>query len=207
MTDKPITIALPKGRIMDQVKDFFAECGYPFSFEDRKLTARDETGEFEFLAVKNSDLPTYITHGIAGLGICGTDVIYESGHRFYELLSFPFGKTKMCLAAKKGTPKPPENRKITIATKFTRFAREYYHSISTPVEIIKLNGSVELAPLLGLTDYIVDLVETGDTIKANNLQVLDTLEEISVKMIANPAYYKIRYREINKLVSILGKEV
>lgn len=203
MVNTPITIALPKGRLLDQVQELFTERGFPFSFKDRKLIASDPENRFEFLAVKNSDLPTYITHGIAGIGVCGSDVIYESGFHFYELLSFPFGGTKMCLAAKKETPLPPEGKKITIATKFTKFAREYYHSIATPVEIIKLNGSVELAPVLGLTDYIVDLVETGSTLKANNLEVLQTLENIEVKLIANPAYYKIHYREINKLIDIL----
>ena len=203
MTSKAITIALPKGRLLDRVQELFSEKGYPFSFKDRKLVVSDPEGEFEFLAVKNTDLPTYITHGIAGIGVCGTDVIYESGHTFYELMGFPFGGTKMCLAAKKGTPLPPEGAKITVATKFTRFTRDYYHSIATPVEIIKLNGSVELAPVLGLTKYIVDIVETGSTLKANNLEVLQALGETSVKMIANPAYYKIHYRKINKLVEIL----
>ncbi|MBN1648354.1 MAG: ATP phosphoribosyltransferase [Spirochaetales bacterium] len=203
MTDKPITIALPKGRLLDLVQELFSKKGHPFSFDDRKLVTTDPAGEFEFLAVRNTDLPTYITHGIAGLGICGTDVIFESGYSFYELMTLPFGGTKMCLAAKQGTGLPPEGTKITVATKFTRFTRDYYHSIATPVEIIKLNGSVELGPLLGLADYIVDIVETGSTLKANNLQVLETLGETSVKMIANPAYYKIHYRKINKLVEIL----
>lgn len=206
MNNLPITIALPKGRLLDQVQDLFERKGYPFSFGRRKLIAQDESGGFEFLAVKNSDLPTYITHGIAGIGICGSDVIYESGYQFYELMTLPFGATEMCLAAKTGTKKPPSGKKIKVATKFTKFTRDYYHSIATPVEIIKLNGSVELAPVLGLTEYIVDLVETGSTLKANDLQILDTLENIEVKVIANPAYYKIHYRKINKLVDILKED-
>lgn len=198
---EPLTLALPKGRLFDQVQEHFASRGIPFSFGKRKLVAEDEKGRLRIMLVKNSDLPTYVHHGIAGLGICGDDVVYETGLPFLKLLPFSFGGTKICLAGhQEGPGEPTPGRPITVATKFTGFTRDYYHQRGTPVKIIKLNGSVELAPLLGLAPYIVDLVETGNTLKANNLEVIKALKEIKVHLIANPAYYKLNFERINALM-------
>ncbi len=202
----PLTLALPKGRLFDQVQEHFASRGLVFDFNDRKLTALDTSGRLKIILVKNADLPTYVHHGIAGLGICGDDVVFESGHEFTHLLALGFGHTRMALAALKGsatTAQPLGG--VTIATKFTRFTREYFHALGVPVKIIRLDGSVELAPVLGLAPYIVDLVETGSTLKANGLEVLETLKEIGVNLFANPAYYKLRYQEIGALVDTLRK--
>lgn len=198
-----ITVALPKGRLEKLVRQLFADHGIHFEFEDRKLTATSNDKKFRFFLVKNSDLPTYVRHGIAGIGICGEDVIYESGTTFTKVMKLDCGNTRMCLAGKIGTPKPQPGQKLKVASKFTHFAADYYNSIGTPIEIIKLNGSVELAPVLGLTDYIVDLVETGSTLVANQLEIIDVLKEINVYMIVNPSYYKMRYKEIDALVSLL----
>ncbi len=198
-TNTQLTVALPKGRLQKQVQDLFKRKGIHFGFEDRKLVADDEAGELRFFLVKNSDLPTYVSHGIAGLGFCGEDVLYEHGGDFFKLTEFPFGGTTMCLAGKKGGSFEQVGGKITVATKFTKFARDYFHDEGIPVEVIKLNGSVELAPVLGLAPYIVDLVETGTTLKANDLEVYEKLADIKVYMIANPAYYKLYYKEINEL--------
>ena len=141
-----------------------------------------------------------MNHGIAGLGVCGSDVIYESGYDFYKLHTFAYGGTKMCLAGLKGAHNSGNDAALKISTKFTRFTRDYYHQKNTPVEVIKLNGSVELGPVLGLSPYIVDLVETGNTLKANNLEVINELEDIKVHLIVNPAYYKLNYKRINKFV-------
>lgn len=206
MKDLPLTIALPKGRLQKQVQKLFAEKGIDFDFEDRKLVAYDKEKQFKFILVKNSDLPVYLKHGIAGIGVCGSDVIYESGEDFYKLLKFSFGGTTMCLAGLKGCDDSCDDRKLTIATKFTRFTEDYYGELGIPVEIIKLNGSVELAPVLGLAPYIVDLVETGSTIEANNLEVFKKLQDISVYLLANPAYFKMHYKKIEKLVKILSEE-
>lgn len=204
MLDKDtLTIALPKGRLQKQVAKLFEEKGIPFTFEDRKLTAYSKDMKFKFFLVKNSDLPTYVNHGIAGIGFCGDDVLYESGYEFNKVAKMDFGSTQMCLAGIKGDKAPPAGQKIKVSTKFTKFAADHYNKNSTPIEIVKLNGSVELAPILGLTPYIVDLVETGTTLKANNLEVLEVLKEIKVYMVANPAYYKINFKKIDQLVDLL----
>jgi ATP phosphoribosyltransferase len=202
----PLTLALPKGRLFEQVQEHFAEHGLTFRFEKRKLVAHEESGLLDIFLVKNSDLPTYVHHGIAGLGISGEDVLYESALPFFKLTRFDFGGTKMCLAAKKGQEDEELGRTLTIATKFPRFTRSFFHERNVPVQIIKLNGSVELAPILGLAPYIVDLVETGNTLRANDLEVLETLGEIGVYLIANPSYYKLRYRAVRKLLRKLGTD-
>jgi len=202
----PLTLALPKGRLFDQAREFFAERNLTFKFEKRKLIAHDETSLLKIFLVKNADLPTYVNHGIAGLGICGGDVLYEAGIRFFKLMKFEFGKTSMCLAARKGYERPDSIRSVNVATKFPRFARDYFYSKGVPIQLIKLNGSVELAPILGLAPYIVDLVETGSTLKAHNLEVIDTLVDIDVHLIANPSYYKLNYRRINRFLELLREK-
>lgn len=203
---EPLSLALPKGRLMEDVSKFFEQKGLNFSFDNRKLVSYDKSGSLKIFLVKNSDLPTYVNHGIAGLGICGSDVLYESGYNFFNLMTFEFGGTSMCIAGKKGHKRTSDERKLSVATKFTKFTSDYFHKQGIPVEIIKLNGSVELAPVLGLTPYIVDLVETGNTLKANNLEVLEKLEDIKVHLVANPAYYKLHYKAIKKIVSILKEK-
>ena len=202
---KAVSLAVPKGRLLDKVTDLFGKNGIRIDLQDRKLTATDTDKTIKVILVKNSDLQTYVNFGIAGLGICGDDVIYESAYHFYRLHSFSFGGTSMCLAGKKDAMKTRESVGMTIATKYPRFATDYYHSQGIPVRIIKLNGSVELAPVLGLAPFIVDLVETGETLKANNLEVLKKLKKIGVHLIANPAYYKLHYKKINDIVDILKR--
>lgn len=203
----PLTIALPKGRLLDRFNEHLASRGISISFEDRKLIAEDSRHRLRGFLVKNTDLPVYVHHGIAGLGVCGEDVLYESGYDFFRLVRFSFGGTRMCLAARRGMEPLSEAgpSRLAVATKFTRFTRDYFQARGIPVEIIKLNGSVELAPLLGLAPYIVDLVETGSTIQANNLTIVEELEKIGVYLIANPAYYKFHYKRVDKLVSLLDE--
>ncbi|WP_028974106.1 ATP phosphoribosyltransferase [Spirochaeta cellobiosiphila] len=202
---EPLTLALPKGRLFDQTQEYFAKAGIHFSFEKRKLVAWDQERTLKIMLVKNGDLPTYVHHGIAGLGVCGDDVIYESGLQFNKLRTLPFGSTKICLAGKKDSPMDETKGSLTLATKFTKFTTDYFHKLGIPVKIIKLNGSVELAPILGLAPYIVDLVETGGTLKANHLEVIKKLADIEVYFIANPAYYKLRYKQINTLLQTIAK--
>ena len=198
--NSPLTLALPKGRLTDQVLERMETVGLKVEFEKRKLVAYDADGRIKIFLVKNADLPVYVNNGIAGLGVCGEDVLYEHGYPFVKLHTFDFGSTAMCLAGKKGARFRLNNGMIKVASKFTRFSRDYFHERGIPVEVIKLNGSVELAPVLGLTPYIVDLVETGNTLKANNLEVLEKLAEIRVHLIANPAYFKLRFQEIREFV-------
>ncbi len=204
--DFPLTLALPKGRLFDEVGEYFAARGIEFRFEKRKLVAHDTQGFLKIFLVKNSDLPTYVGHGIAGLGISGEDVLYESDFPFFRLHYFDFGATTMCLAGRKDYTPEEIERGLKIATKFPRFARDFFHSRGIPVELVKLNGSVELAPLLGLCPYIVDLVETGNTLRANNLEVFEELKRIGVYLIANPSYYKLHYRGINRFLSLIERE-
>ncbi|MFP4364460.1 MAG: ATP phosphoribosyltransferase [Spirochaetia bacterium] len=200
MSNTKLTIALPKGRLMEKIQEKFKALGYGFSFEKRKLVTTDKSGKLDIMLVKNSDMPVYINHGIAGIGICGDDVLYESEASFYRLLTLPFGGTKMCLA---GDPEAADftgQNHLPVATKFPKFTRDYFHNLGFSVQTIKLNGSVELAPVLGLTPYIVDLVETGSTLKAHNLKVFQELKQIQVHLIVNPAYYKINYHAIDEFV-------
>lgn len=197
-----MTIALPKGRLFDKSNDLFAKAGHRFTVGERRLVAVDEAKQYKAILVKNSDLPTYVQHGIAGLGICGSDVIYESGYEFIELLTLPFGSTRICLAGLKES-NSYQNGRLRVATKFTRFTRDFFHHQGIPVDIIQLNGSVELAPVLGLTPYIVDLVETGTTLEAHNLEIKEVLGETHVVLFANPAHYKYHFKEIDHLVDRL----
>ena len=199
----PLTLALPKGRLMDQIQQWLLQAGFAIDLEDRQLVAEDSQGEIRVLLVKNADLPVYVHHGIAGLGICGDDLLYEANLPLYRLMELPFGSTRLCLAAREGCQLSNQGR-LRVASKFTRFTRDYFHERNMPVDIIRLNGSVELAAVLGLTPYIVDLVETGETLKANKLTVLEELRKIKVHLIANPAYYKYHYKIIRNFMKRQG---
>lgn len=200
-----LSLALPKGRLTEQVQEHLEKRGVSIQFDKRKLVAYDREQRIKVLLVKNSDLTTYVHHGIAGLGVCGDDVLIESGHNLVKLHQFTFGGTRMCLAARQGTA-APKGGSITIATSYVEFVRQYFQEQDQSVKIIRLNGSVELAPILGLAPYIVDLVETGGTLKANNLEVVQELAPIRVHLVANPGYYKLHYREIDRLVSLISSD-
>jgi ATP phosphoribosyltransferase len=211
MSENLISIAIPKGRLQKKTEALFHASKMPFEFTSRELTAENPEAGIRAILVKNSDLVTYVSHGIAGIGIGGDDLLQESDARFFKLLPLPFGSTKMCLAAKaEGNAERQfhhDGGHITVATKFTEFTRNHFHGRGIPVQIIKLNGSVELAPLLGLAPYIVDLVETGDTLRENNLVVLEELATTRVHLVANRAYYKIHYRAINRMVENLKRGI
>lgn len=201
-----LTIALPKGRLLTRIIACFEEAGIQVAFAERELVCLDEKNKLKFLLVKNNDLTTYVHHGIAGLGICGEDRIIESGYRFYKLHEFPFGATRLCLAGCRSAEGDKEEPRLKVATKFPRFTQTFFLKRGIPVEMIKLEGSVELAPVLGLAPYIVDLVETGSTLKAHGLEILEELADIKVVLISNPAYYKLAYQDIDHLVHKLGKQ-
>ncbi|MFP4429659.1 MAG: ATP phosphoribosyltransferase [Spirochaetota bacterium] len=196
----PLSIALPKGRLLDSITEAFRNVSIDVSFDNRKLVSEDTSQGLEFFLVKNSDLPVYVNFGIAGLGICGEDVLYESSFPLVRLATFPFGSTRMCLAHRADHDPSADVGTLSVATKFIRFARDYFHRLGIPVQVIRLNGSVELAPVLGLCPYIVDLVETGSTLKANNLVVAKELAVMQVHLVANPAYYKFHYKRVNDFV-------
>ena len=184
-----LTIALPKGRIAEETLDKFEKAfGEKFVFENRKLIL--EKAGFRFLNVRNQDVPTYVMHGAADLGVVGQDVLEEKEYDLIRLLNLNIGKCKVAFGLRKGEELDMSKSKITVATKHEKIAKKYFEEKAMAVEIIKLYGSIELAPLVGLSDCIVDIVETGETMKQNGLEVGPTIMESSAHLIANKnAFY------------------
>ena len=179
-----LTIALPKGRIADETLDRFEKAfGEKFVFEDRKLIL--EKSGFKFLNVRNQDVPTYVMHGAADLGVVGLDVLEEKEYDLIKLLDLKLGRCKVAFGLRAGEKLNFDKSKITIATKHEKIAKKYFEQKAMAVEIIKLYGSIELAPLVGLCDCIVDIVETGETMKQNGLEVGPTIMETTAHLIAN----------------------
>ena len=208
MAEPSLSIALPKSdRLLAAILKRFAAADHELSFAPRELIAEDRSGRLRAILVRNHDLPIYVDHGIAGLGICGSDVIGEAEGRFLRLHRFDFQGGMFCLAARRGATLErivSDGRELTIATSYPRFARGYFSRQGIPTEIIRLTGSVELAPVLGLAPCIVDIVETGATLAAHGLEVIERMEPTAVYLIANPAYYKLRFRAVDRLVSRLA---
>ena len=179
-----LTIALPKGRIADETLDRFEKAfGEKFVFEDRKLIL--EKSGFKFLNVRNQDVPTYVMHGAADLGVVGLDVLEEKEYDLIKLLDLKLGRCKVAFGLRAGEKLNFDKSKITIATKHEKIAKKYFEQKAMAVEIIKLYGSIELAPLVGLCDCFVDIVETGETMKQNGLEVGPTIMETTAHLIAN----------------------
>ena len=199
-----LNVALPKGRLGDKVYDLLAGVGYgcPENYNDtRKLVVENPAAGIRYFLVKPSDVAIYVEHGAADIGIVGKDILQESGADVYELLDTGLGKCRMCVAGPKDFTDDP-SRTLRVATKFVNIAKAYYAAQGRDIDIIKLNGSIELAPILGLSDVIVDIVETGTTLKENNLKVITEFMPISARFISNRASYQFKRREIDTL---LGK--
>ena len=202
---KMLSVALPKGRLGDKVYDLLSGVGYgcPENYnETRKLVVENPAAGIRYFLVKPSDVAIYVEHGAADIGIVGKDILVESGADVYELLDTGLGKCRMCVAGPKGFEDDPAST-LRVATKFVNIAKNYYAACGRDIDIIKLNGSIELAPILGLSDVIVDIVETGTTLKENNLQVLTEFMPISARFIANRASYQFKRREIDTLLKKL----
>ena len=193
-----INIALPKGRLGEKVYGMFEKAGYacPSIREDnRKLTFENPETGVRYFWVKPSDVAIYVERGAADIGVAGKDILLEYSPDVYELLDLNVGKCRMCVAGPQDFRDDP-SQTLRVATKFAHIARRYYASQSRQIDIIKLNGSIELAPILGLSDVIVDIVETGKTLLENGLAPLETIVPISARLIANKANYKFKYNEI-----------
>ena len=202
-----LNIALPKGRLGDKVYELFASIGYDCSeiySDNRKLVFENEENGVRYLLVKPSDVAIYIAHGAADIGVVGKDILEEGDFDIYELLDLGLGKCNMCVAAPNDYVEDFD-RPLRVATKFVNIAKNYYISINREIEIIKLNGSIEIAPLLGLTDVIVDIVESGKTLKENNLRVYEKIMPISARLIANKSSYKFKGKDIDILMEKLKK--
>ncbi len=179
-----LTIALPKGRIADETLDIFEKTfDTKFEFEDRKLIL--ETGGFRFLLVRNQDVPTYVLNQAADLGVVGLDVLKEKEMDLVKLMDLGIGKCRVCIGMREEDELDLNRPEIVVATKMENIAREYFASKAMAVKIIKLYGSIELAPIVGLCDAIVDIVETGATMKQNGLKVVEDIMESSAHLIAN----------------------
>ncbi len=204
-----LNIALPKGRLGDKVYELFASIGYDCSeiySDNRKLVFENEENGVRYLLVKPSDVAIYIAHGAADIGVVGKDILEEGDFDIYELLDLGLGKCNMCVAAPNDYVEDFD-RPLRVATKFVNIAKNYYISLNREIEIIKLNGSIEIAPLLGLTDVIVDIVESGKTLKENNLRVYEQIMPISARLIANKSSYKFKGADIDRLMQRLEKEL
>ena len=204
-----INIALPKGRLGEKVYAMFEMAGYEcpaIKENNRKLIFENEELGIRYFWVKPSDVSIYVERGAADIGVCGKDILLEYSPDVYELLDLNMGKCRMAVAAKRDFF-DDKQKTLKVATKFPNIATNYYNSISRDIDIIKLNGSIEIAPILSLSDVIVDIVETGTTLKENNLEVFDTIVPISARLIANKASFKFKTYAIEKIVEKIGAQV
>lgn len=204
---KPLRIALTKGRLEKDTVALFETIGFDCEAvknKGRKLIL--PVGEhLEVVLAKAADVITYVEHGVCDLGVVGKDTIMEYGTSFYEVLDLGFGRCRFALAAPKGSDFFSGYASKTIATKYPNVARNYFESKAMDIRFIKIEGSVELAPLLGLSDAIVDIVETGSTLRENGLEVVETVCDISARLIVNTASLKLRKAEIEELVAQMEK--
>ncbi|MDD6528013.1 MAG: ATP phosphoribosyltransferase [Oscillospiraceae bacterium] len=204
-----INIALPKGRLGEKVYAMFEKAGYEcpsIKENNRKLIFENEEKGVRYFWVKPSDVAIYVERGAADIGVAGKDILCEYEPDIYELLDLNMGKCRMCVAGKKDFYDDAD-RTLKVATKFVNIASKYYASISRDIDIIKLNGSIEIAPILGLSDVIVDIVETGTTLKENDLGVLETIMPISARLISNKVSFKFKTDEIERIAESLREQV
>ena len=206
---KMLNIALPKGRLGEKVYAMFEKAGFEcpsIRENNRKLIFENEACGVRYFWVKPSDVAIYVERGAADIGVAGKDILLEYGPDVYELLDLDIGKCRMAVAAKADFRDDPE-RTLRVATKFSNIARNFYAAQSRDIDIIHLNGSIEIAPILDLSDVIVDIVETGTTLKENNLVVIDTIVPISARLIANKASYQFRTAQIGKIMREMAAQM
>lgn len=199
---KMLNIALPKGRLGEKVYDMFEKAGFAcpsIKESSRKLIFENAEAGVRYFWVKPSDVAIYVERGAADIGVCGKDILLEYSPDVYELYDLDIGKCRMAVAAKNDFADDPA-RTLKVATKFANIAKNYYDSLGRDIDIIHLNGSIEIAPILGLSDVIVDIVETGTTLKENDLSVVETIVPISARLIANKASFKFKSEQIEKIV-------
>ena len=204
-----LNVALPKGRLGEKVYNLFEKAGFecPLIHENnRKLIFENPEKAVRYFWVKPSDVAIYVERGAADIGVAGKDILLEYEPEVYELLDLNLGKCRMAVAARSDFRDDPR-RTLKVATKFGNIARQYYASRGRDIDIIHLNGSIELAPILGLSDVIVDIVETGTTLKENHLEVVETIVPISARLIANKAGFKFKSEAIEKIVKSIANQL
>ena len=203
-----INIALPKGRLGEKVYAMFEKAGFPCPSileNNRKLIFENPEKGVRYFWVKPSDVAIYVERGAADIGVAGKDILLEYQPDIYELFDLNIGKCRMAVAGKKDF-RDDTQRTLRVATKFSNIAANYYLSKGRDIDIIHLNGSIELAPILGLSDVIVDIVETGTTLKENDLEVMETIVPISARLIANKASYQFKAAQIDAIVTSLAAQ-
>lgn len=207
--DNMINIALPKGRLGEKVYAMFEKAGFEcpsIKENNRKLIFENKENGVRYFWVKPSDVAIYVEHGVADIGVAGKDILLEYEPEVYELLDLNIGKCRMAVAAPVDFYDNTENT-LRVATKFSNIARNYYTSQGRDIDIIHLNGSIEIAPILGLSDVIVDIVETGTTLKENKLEVIESIVPISARLISNKSSFKFKNDAIMKIVKQMTVEV
>ncbi len=204
-----INIALPKGRLGERVYDIFERAGYEcpsIKENSRKLIFENPERGVRYFWVKPSDVSIYVERGAADIGVAGKDILTEYSPEIYELLDLGLGKCRMAVAAKRDF-RDDCQKTLKVATKFVNVAKRHYASKCRDIDIIKLNGSIEIAPILGLSDVIVDIVETGTTLRENDLEVIENIFEISARLIANKASFKFKTEAIEKIAEDIRAQI
>jgi ATP phosphoribosyltransferase len=199
-----LTIALAKGRMQESAVALLARAGIRLSEEavnSRRLALMDETGQYRFIFVKPADVPVYVEHGIADCGVVGRDVLLESEADLLLPLDLGIARCRIVVAAADPEAMTKVQGMIRVATKYSQIASAHFGARGIPVEIIQLSGSVELAPALGLADVIVDLVETGETLRENGLKVVEEIAESSGRLVVNRASYQLKAEEVSRLLN------
>ena len=208
-----LTFALGKGRLANQTLELFEKIGITCEEmkdkNSRKLIFTNEELKLRFFLAKGPDVPTYVEYGAADIGVVGKDTILEEGRKVYEVLDLGYGKCKMCVCGyKDAEPLLHHHELIRVATKYPNIAKDYfYNKKHQTVEIIKLNGSIELAPIVGLSEVIVDIVETGSTLRENGLEVLEEVCPLSARMIVNPVSMRMESERIKNLLMKLRTQI
>lgn len=204
-----LTVALTKGRLAQKTLDMFEQIGITCEEmrdkDTRKLIFVNEDLKLRFFLAKGPDVPTYVEYGAADIGVTGKDIILEEGRKLYEVMDLGFGKCRMCVCGPESTRELLQNNQlIRVATKYPNIAKDYfYNKKHQTVEIIKLNGSIELAPIVGLAEVICDIVETGSTLRENGLEVLEEVCPLSARMVVNQVSMKMEHERITKLITDL----
>ena len=208
--NRPIRIALTKGRLEKDTVALLEKIGYDCTAvreKGRKLILPVPDGNMEVVLAKANDVITYVEHGVCDMGVVGKDTIMEMQGTFFELVDLGFGRCRFALAAKKGSAFYGGFKVKTVATKYPTITRNYFESKGMDVDIVKIEGSVELAPLLELADGIVDIVETGTTLKENGLEVIEDIVPVSARLIVNTVSMKLRQKEIENFVDLVEKNI
>ncbi len=206
---KPLTIALAKGRLATEAIRILEQCGLRLEGlknPSRKLVLTDDDHKISFILVKPSDVPTYVDHGVADIGIAGKDTLMEENLPLYEMLDMGLGACRLSVAGFADMP-PRIGHTLKVATKYPNIALEFYAAKGENIEIIKLHGSVELGPLVGLSDVILDIVESGSTLKANGLRVLEDVCDISARLVVNPVSLKTKQGRIHDIIARVAAQL